>query len=151
MWGGIEAARGVHAAPPLLTFGVGAVGLAIFFLVALSKDPSRRRPHSPRTGRVATTHTLRFTVGDREKHDVVYTFDQVWGWLTVSVDGRIIVKRFVTVTFRLSSAIEVEVGEKERHTVLIEKTRPLMFAFANPQPIRAFSDGVLIAQDDGVS
>lgn len=151
VWGGVSAVRGIHAALPLLAFGLGAVAVAIFFLVALSKDPSRRPPSSPRPGRVATAHTLRFTVGDREKHEVVYTFDQMWGWLTVWVDGRLIVKRFVTMSFRLSSVIEFEVGTQERHRVSIQKTRPLMFAFANPQPIRAYSDGALVAQDGGVS
>ncbi|MEY9951936.1 hypothetical protein [Leifsonia sp. EB34] len=151
LWGGISAARGVRAALPVLVFGVGLIGMAIFLLVALSKDPSRHPRAAPRPGRVATAHTVRFTVGDREKHDVVYTFDQMWGWLTVWVDGRLIVKRFVTVSFRLSSVIEFEVGEQERHLVRIEKTRPLMFAFAQPQPIRAFSDGALVAHNDGVS
>lgn len=81
----------------------------------------------------------------------MFTFDQMRGWLTIRVHGKLLLKRFITFSFRLRSEFEFEVGERERHDVRIEKTRRLMFAFANPQPIRAFVDGRLVAQVDGVS
>lgn len=123
---------------------------AVFLFIALSRDPSRRIS-SARPGHVATTHTLEFTVGEREKHSVVFVFDQMWGWLTISVDETLILKKFITFSFKLRRVFEFPVGANERHTVRIEKTRPLFVAFARPQPIRAFCDGSLVAEDDGIS
>jgi hypothetical protein len=135
----------------LLIFAAVVLGTGVFLGVALAKDPSRRAPGVSRPGRVATTHTLAFTVGERETHTVVYTFDQMWGWLTISVDGKLIVKKFITYSFQLTRVFEFEVGQHERHIVRIEKTRPLFFAGVNPQPIRAFCDGVQVAENSGVS
>ena len=151
LWSWLAARAGDRTAFGLLMFGAILVAMAIFSCVALAKDPSRRERNAARPGRVATTHTLDFTVGDREKHEVAFTFDQMWGWLTISVDGRLIIKRFITVSFRLRREFEFEVGERERHVVRIEKTRPLLLAFANPQPIRAYCDGTLVAENDGIS
>jgi hypothetical protein len=127
------------------------VAWATFLFVALNRDPSRRLSVSGRPGRVATTHTLEFTVGDREKHAVVYVFDQMWGWLTISVDQELILKKFITFSLSLRRVFEFQVGKDEPHTVRIEKVRPLLVAFARPQPTRAFCDGVLIAEEDGIS
>jgi hypothetical protein len=121
-----------------------------FLFVALSREPGRRTT-TVRRGRVATLHTLSFLVGDREKHSVDFVFDQMWGWLTISVDGRLIIRRFITFSVRLRRVFDFRVGTGERHDVRIEKTRPLLVAFARPQPTRAFCDGVLVAEDDGVS
>ncbi len=150
-WVWLATAAGSKAAFPLVVFGIALIAMAIFFFVALAKDPTRWPPSQPRPGRVATTHTLAFDVGEEERHSVVFTFDQMWGWLTIRVDGDLLLKRFITFSFRLRSEFEFEVGERERHDVRIEKTRRLMFAFANPQPISAFVDGRLVAQVDGVS
>lgn len=151
LWAVSAAASNARQAVVLLIFASVMVGMGVFLCVALAKDPSRRSPGVSRSGRVATTHTLAFTVGDRETHNVVYTFDQMWGWLTISVDGKLIVKKFITNSFQLKRVFEFEVGQHERHIVRIEKTRPLFFAGLNPQPIRAFCDGVQVAENSGVS
>lgn len=135
---------------PLFLLAFVSVVCAAFLFIALSRDPSRRT-RSGRPGKVATTHTLSFSVGDREKHSIEYTFDQMWGWLTITVDGRLIVRKFITLSLRLRRSFEFEVGIEERHTIRIDKTRPLLVAFARPQPTRAFCDGALVAQDDGVA
>lgn len=151
LWAVSAVASNARQAVVLLVFAAVVVGMGVFLCVALAKDPSRRPPGVSRPGRVATTHTLAFTVGEQETHTVVYTFDQMWGWLTISVDGKLIVKKFITFSFHLSRVFEFEVGQHERHIVRIEKTRPLFFAGLNPQPIRAFCDGVQVAENSGVS
>ncbi|WP_431221105.1 hypothetical protein [Leifsonia xyli] len=135
----------------LLFLGALVLGVwAVFLFIALSRDPTRRKP-SGRPGAVVTTHTLAFEVGEREKHSVVFTFDQMWGWLTITVDDRMIARKFITFSFRLLRVFEFVVGGAEPHTVRIEKSRPLLVSFARPQPTRAFCDGVLVAEASGVA
>jgi hypothetical protein len=141
---------GVDAFVPT-ALGIVLVGLGILAFVTLTKDPSRRTPSA--TGAQNLTgksHTLTFTVGDQEKHTVVFMFDQMWGWLTISVDDVMIVKGLVTLSFRLVTAFDFRVGQDEVHAVRIEKHRPLVASFARPQPIKGFVDGVLIAENDGL-
>jgi len=38
------------------------------------------------------------------------------------------------------------VGERERHEVLIEKRRPLLYAGFRPQVVRVFIDGQLLSE-----
>lgn len=142
-----DAAKGF----PVAVYGLIVLGLAALLALALAKDPTVHPPRPSRSGRVAATHTLRFTVGERERHEIVYTFDQMWGWLAISVDGKVIVRHFVTVSFRLRRAYEFRVGETEQHDIRIEKTRQLVASFGQPQPIRAYCDGRLVAEDDGIT
>ena len=126
-------------------------GLAVLSVIILAKDPSRMRLPPPEgTEQADRVHTLAFTVGNEERHTVVCSFDQVWGWLTVTVDGAMVVKKLVTFTLRLVATFDFPVGHIEVHQVRIEKRRPLLVSFARPQPIRAFVDGVLVAENDGV-
>ena len=89
---------------------------------------------------------LRFSVGVEEKHDVLFTYDQVWGRVTLDVDGVTILRDTVVMSFRLVRTWNVVVGTGEMHNVRIEKHRPLLFSFLRPQPLFAYVDGVLVAQ-----
>ncbi|MGJ4844882.1 hypothetical protein [Leifsonia sp. Le1] len=140
----------VRFRPLLLLLAAFLVLCAIFLFIAVTRHPSRRTTAGG-FGQVATTHTFSFSVGEREKHTIVYLFDQWWGWLTITVDGTMVVEKFITLNFRLRQVFEFTVGVDERHVVRIEKSRPLLVAFARPQPTRAFCDGVLAAEDSGVA
>jgi len=122
-------------------------GLAFFIL---TKDPAKNTKLPTKAiDAEGKAHILTFSVGDQEKHMVVFTFDQKWGWLTISVDDVLIVKKLVTFTFRLVTAFDFSVGHAEVHNVRIEKHRALVGSFARPQPIKGFVDGVLVAENDG--
>ncbi|MFF9563540.1 hypothetical protein ACF1AJ_09365 [Leifsonia sp. NPDC014704] len=141
---------GARSAWLLLLVAFVLIAWAVFLFIALSRDPSRRSVRR-RPGKVVTTHTLSFTVGQDEKHVVDFAFDQMWGWLTIAVDRAVIIKKFITFSLHLRRTFEFTVGNVERHAIRIEKSRPLFASFARPQPTRAFCDGVLVAEDDGIS
>jgi len=89
---------------------------------------------------------MSFVVGVQEQHDVVFSFDKVWGRLTITVDGQSVVD---TVRFASLSTVktwEFEVGVNEQHVVRIEKHRPVLFAGFRPQPVYAYVDGQIAAQ-----
>jgi len=134
-----------------LLSGLFAIFVGVLLTVILTKDPHRESATGKKPNAPGRAHLLEFTVGDREKHRISYRWDQVWGWLTVTVDGDLVMKQLVTYTFRLVNVVEFAVGEAERHAVRIEKRRPLLASFAQPQPINAFVDGVLVARLDGAS
>ena len=128
------------------------IGIGIVLFVVLTKDPTRNQPGSKApTSQSDRSHALVFTVGEHEQHVVAFFWDQVWGWITITVDGNLIEKKLVTLSFRLVRVSEFEVGENEKHLVRIEKRRTLFASFAQPQPIRGFVDGVLVAENDGVA
>jgi hypothetical protein len=135
---------------PLYLYGLVLVGIGVVGFIVLAKDPSPGKGSALEPVRpTANSHVLSFTVGEHEKHTVVYSFDQMWGWLTITVDGVLVVKTLVTFSFRLVSRFDFQVGQAEVHAVRVEKHRALFFSFARPQPIKAFVDGVLVAEADG--
>jgi hypothetical protein len=88
---------------------------------------------------------LKFEVGETEKHEVVYSWDQIWGGRSITVDGNRIQKSVTLLSFSLKQVNEFHVGIAEIHTVRIEKTRALLFAGFRPQKIVAFVDGQQVA------
>jgi hypothetical protein len=145
--GAVAAVRGDAVSVVFIFASVAFVGIGITTLFILTKDPAPTGTGQPVYSR--EPFSLSFTVGEREKHTVVYQFDQFWGWLTITVDGVLTVKSLVTLTFRLVSTFTFDVGITEVHAVRIEKHRALYRSFAKPQPIRAFVDGSLVAETDG--
>ncbi|RFA15943.1 hypothetical protein B7R21_03045 [Subtercola boreus] len=126
--------------------------LGVLLVVIVLNDPYSVAPGARGTlRRSGRAHVLRFSVGDSERHEVFYRWDQVWGWVTVTVDDVLVSKQLVTISFRLMRVLELQVGESEKHSVRIEKRRSLFFSAARPQPIEAFVDGVLVASDDGAA
>ena len=92
---------------------------------------------------------LRFEVGARERHEVVYSWDQMWGRLSLVVDGVSVLKTMHILSFDLVRVDEVTVGDAEKHLVRVEKRRDLFFAGFRPQIVTAFVDGERVAE--GVS
>jgi hypothetical protein len=85
-------------------------------------------------------------VGERETHEVGFSFDQTWGWLVVTVDDIVVAKKLVTLSARLVTAIDISVGDDEVHAVRLEKHRPLAMSFARHQPLKGFVDGTLVVE-----
>jgi hypothetical protein len=92
-----------------------------------------------------------FEVGDQEKHTVHFVYDQTWGGLTISVDDLPVIKRTQIISFTTSSKFPFTVGVTEKHEVVIEKRRKLMYAGLRPQVAIVTVDGRLIGQYDGSS
>jgi hypothetical protein len=91
---------------------------------------------------------LTFSVGERP-HEVVFSWDQMWGRLAITVDGQSVVDTVRTLSIGTVKAYEFEVGDAVRHQVRIEKHRATLFAGFRPQPVFAYVDGVLVAQSGG--
>lgn len=93
--------------------------------------------------------SLEFTVGDSERHQVVYTWDQFTGRSRILVDGREVVSTIRMFSVRTSADYELTVGEAERHEVRITKERPVALAAFRPQTMIAYVDGREVARTDG--
>lgn len=92
---------------------------------------------------------LVFEVGTTEKHEVVYSWDQMWGRESLAVDGTRVLKTVQILSFRLVKVRQATVGENEKHQVRVEKRRKLFVAGFRPQIVTAFVDGKKVAE--GVS
>ncbi|UYG17673.1 hypothetical protein BRM3_04415 [Brachybacterium huguangmaarense] len=90
---------------------------------------------------------MSFDVGVRERHAIVFSFDKVWGRITIMVDGQSVVDGVVGLSFSTVRTWEFDVGVHERHRVRIDKRRPLLLAGARPQTVTVHVDGVLVAQN----
>ncbi|SKC36449.1 hypothetical protein SAMN06309945_0196 [Okibacterium fritillariae] len=86
-------------------------------------------------------------VGVQEQHTVVFSFDKVWGRLSITVDGQSVVDTVRVVSLSRVATWEFPVGWNERHIVRIEKHRAAFFAGFRPQPVYAYVNGVLVAQN----
>ena len=82
-----------------------------------------------------------FEVGESERHRVHFSFDQFWGTVRISVDGRRVIRDFRLFSLSTTKRYRLTVGDQERHEVVIEKTRPLMAAGLRAQVCRVFVDG----------
>ena len=92
---------------------------------------------------------LEFTVGDRELHEVVYTWDQSTGRLRITVDGRGLVSKIRMFSVRTTADSKFTVGDTEQHEVRITKERPVVLAAFRSQPITAYVDGREVARTEG--
>jgi hypothetical protein len=92
-----------------------------------------------------------FPVGETERHIVNFSFDQSWGFLTISVDGRPVIRDWRLISFRLTKEYRFTVGERERHDVVIIKERKLVAAPLRIQVCRVFIDGIFIGEYSGES
>jgi hypothetical protein len=77
---------------------------------------------------------------------VVFSFNKVWGNLSITVDGVPIRNELQMFSVSLVRRYQFPVGRQERHEVVIEKHRELLFAGFRPQLCRAFVDGHLVAE-----
>jgi hypothetical protein len=90
-----------------------------------------------------------FTVGTNEQHQVDFSFDQFSGTLEIRVDGQPKINELRLFSLSLTKRYEFEVGEQERHQVVIEKKRKLFLAGLRPQRYRVFIDGQVVQTYEG--
>jgi len=90
---------------------------------------------------------MTFRVGQVEQHEVAFSFDKMWGGRKIEVDGVSVMDDVLLLSLSLTKVWEFPVGTTEVHQVRIEHHRPLVFSFARRQPIKAFVDGQLVAED----
>jgi hypothetical protein len=96
------------------------------------------------TGNVAGVR-MNFDVGTSERHRIDFAFDKVWGFLSIKVDGRSVVRTIRVASIGTVKTWEFAVGSQERHVVRIEKHRERILAAFRPQQIHAYVDGQHVA------
>jgi len=72
--------------------------------------------------------TIKFNVGDKEKHEVEFHFNKFWGNIHFKVDGKKVSSDFTMFSTSTSKTSKVVVGEKEKHNVEVIRERPRFFA-----------------------
>jgi hypothetical protein len=82
-----------------------------------------------------------FEVGESERHNVAFQFDQLWGPLKISVDGKPVIRKLGMFSLRRTSGYEFSVGSSELHQVRIEKTRKALVGGFQAQECVAYVDG----------
>jgi hypothetical protein len=131
----------------LVFFPAAAFALAgILFIVTASRRPTARQDATGTSGFAA--HGLSFDVGVVERHRVDFAWDQMWGNVTITVDGVPLQNDLQMFSVSLVKSWDFPVGVTEVHQVRIEKHRALFFSFARPQLILAFVDGQFVARKD---
>jgi len=90
-----------------------------------------------------------FDVGINERHRVEFNFNQMWGNLSVKVDGYPIVSDFLVLSLSLVRKYQVVVGRVEQHLIVIEKERKLFFAGFRRHKYRIYVDNQLVDQREG--
>ena len=82
-----------------------------------------------------------FEVGENERHNVAFQFDQLWGPLKISVDGKRVVRKLGIFSLRRTNRFEFSVGSSEPHQVRIDKTRRALVGGLQAQECVTFVDG----------
>src|ERR1700733_14913362 len=82
-----------------------------------------------------------FEVGERERHNVAFQFDQMWGPLKISVDGKRVIRKLGMFSLRRTSRYEFSVGSSEPHEDRIEKTPKALGGGFQAQECVAYVDG----------
>jgi hypothetical protein len=87
-----------------------------------------------------------FDVGSTERHRVSFAWGQWRTEAAIFVDGTRVFRKRSFFAFRVLNRYEVTVGDHERHSVLIERTKPTLLGAFRQNSFRAFVDGQLVAQ-----
>ena len=83
-----------------------------------------------------------FPVGETERHTVDFSFAQFWGYLTISVDGKAVIREWrVLPPRRLTREYRFTVGDEERHDVVVVKDQKRFYGGFRPHTFRVFIDG----------
>jgi len=85
-----------------------------------------------------------FAVGTQEVHEVHYHFNQWFGRVTITVDGEDWASRWRMFTVKVTQRFEFEVGDTEKHDVVIEKTRKAFLGGVQDQRCEVSVDGVTV-------
>jgi hypothetical protein len=89
-----------------------------------------------------------FHVGERERHEVAFSFN-VWGRLVICVDGAPIVRKLLLYSLSPVKRYKFRVGSAESHEVVIEKRRKVLLGGAREQTYKVLVDGNLSHQFRG--
>jgi hypothetical protein len=99
---------------------------------------------------------MQFTleIGDKEKSTIEFSRNWFTGAMTILVDGqRVAHQSPLSPATHFSGTLkrhyEFEAGKTEKHKVVLEKERPLLFAGGRPQIYRVFVDGELVHEQSG--
>jgi hypothetical protein len=84
-------------------------------------------------------------VGTGERHVLDVSWDQVWGVLTVLIDGIRSLEERHMFGFRRVRRYQLTVGEREVHKVVLEKRKVLFIGGIAKQTIEVFVDGDRLA------
>lgn len=82
-----------------------------------------------------------FEVGETERHNVAFRFDQLLGPLQIAVDGKPVIRKFEMFSLRRVGRYEFSVGSSEPHEVRIEKTRKALMGGFQAQECVTYVDG----------
>jgi hypothetical protein len=82
-----------------------------------------------------------FEVGESERHNVEFRFDQLWGPLKISVDNQPVIKKFEMFSLKRTGRYEFSVGSTEPHEVRIEKKRKALVGGFQAQECVTYVDG----------
>jgi hypothetical protein len=115
---------------------------------AMQEPPAKRKPTQPPAAPMRTTLEqvvlrrleFEFEVGEAELHRVHFFFDQFWGPVRISVDGKLVIRGFRMLSLSTTKLYRFTVGDRERHEVVIELVRPRMLGGFRWQRCRAFVD-----------
>ena len=99
---------------------------------------------------------MKFTleIGDKEKSHFEFSRNWITGSMRAFVDGRQVARQspfsiFTHFSFRLRRRYEFMVGSEEKHKVVLEKQRPLLFVGFRSQMYRVFVDDKLVHERQG--
>ena len=87
---------------------------------------------------------LEFEVGQEERHQVVFSFDRFSGNTKIRVDGALVDSERAIFSAQMIKRYEFGVGQAEKHAVVIEKKRKVLFAGFRPSTYNVFVDGALV-------
>jgi hypothetical protein len=79
-------------------------------------------------------------IGSEERHVLDVSWDQVWGLMSIRVDGTEVVHRRHLFGLRRVRRYELSVGEHEVHKVVVEKRKTLVIGGVRHQAVDVFVD-----------
>ena len=87
---------------------------------------------------------MKFIVGNKEKHEVSFDYDTMWGKVKILIDGKEHTSSQVMLIGH--TPFSLQVGDKEKHQVRIELNNPLGFAIRGSD-IKVYVDEQLVQQN----
>jgi hypothetical protein len=83
-------------------------------------------------------------IGTDEHHVLDVSWDQVWGLMSIRVDGAEVVRRRHLFGLRRVRRYELAVGEREVHQVVVEKRKTLVVGGVRHQAVDVLVDGAKV-------
>lgn len=80
-------------------------------------------------------------IGAEERHVLDVSWDQVWGLMSVRVDGNEVVHRRHLFGLKRVRSYDLSVGEREVHKVVVEKRKTLPLGGVRHQAVDVYIDG----------